>query len=172
MSACRVFSMFAALAVLLDFLLQVTAFVALIVFYFWRTEDKRVDCYPCMKISSYTNSDKGIDQKNPGLLTRYMKEIHAPILSLWGALCTRIQPGLEQKIVLPRDSYLQEGIDQFSFFNFAVSAFVTQMFKMTVPLPYSLKKNLHGSSMLYPLMIVPKAAMELTLAVWTGTVEL
>ncbi|RXH71137.1 hypothetical protein DVH24_015759 [Malus domestica] len=37
----------------------------------------------------------GIDQKNPGLLTRYMK-----------ALCTRIQPGLEQKIVLPRDSYL------------------------------------------------------------------
>ncbi|TQE07626.1 hypothetical protein C1H46_006769 [Malus baccata] len=177
MSACRVFSMFAglfskislahssaALAVLLDFLLQVTVFVALIVFDFWRTEDKRVDCYPCMKISSYTNSDKGIDQKNPGLLTRYMK-----------ALCTRIQPGLEQKIVLPQDSYLQvckSGLEQFSFFNFAVSAFVTQMFKMTVPLPYSLKKNSHGSSMLYPLMIVLKAAMELTLAVWTGTVEL
>ncbi|KAH0974444.1 hypothetical protein GBA52_016343 [Prunus armeniaca] len=124
MPACRVFSMFAALAVLLDFLLQVTAFVALIVFDFRRTEDKRVDCFPCMKISSYTNSDKGIDQRKPGLLTRYMKEIHAPILSLWGvkiavicvfvafalasiALCTRIQPGLEQKIVLPRDSYLQ-----------------------------------------------------------------
>ncbi|KAL6279197.1 hypothetical protein ACE6H2_016078 [Prunus campanulata] len=124
MPACRVFSMFAALAVLLDFLLQVTAFVALIVFDFRRTEDKRVDCFPCMKISSYTNSDKGIDQRKPGLLARYMKDIHAPILSLWGvkiavicvfvafalasiALCTRIQPGLEQKIVLPRDSYLQ-----------------------------------------------------------------
>ncbi|TQD98301.1 hypothetical protein C1H46_016122 [Malus baccata] len=124
MPACRVFSMFAALAVLLDFLLQVTAFVALIVFDFRRTEDKRVDCFPCMKISSYANSDKGIDQNNPGLLTRYMKEIHAPNLSLWGvkmvvisifvafalasiALCTRIQPGLEQQIVLPRDSYLQ-----------------------------------------------------------------
>lgn len=111
----------AALAVLLDFLLQVTAFVALIVFDFRRTEDKRVDCFPCMKISSYTNSDKGIrifleltsgwciilvahtnfqhmiflsiiylfikiyiisiwmlsylgiDQRKPGLLTRYMK---------------------------------------------------------------------------------------------------
>ncbi|GAB2291644.1 NPC intracellular cholesterol transporter 1 [Dionaea muscipula] len=53
-----------------------------------------------------------------------MKEVHAPILALWGvkvvvlsifagftlasiALCTRIQPGLEQKIALPRDSYLQ-----------------------------------------------------------------
>ncbi|XP_004301979.1 PREDICTED: niemann-Pick C1 protein-like [Fragaria vesca subsp. vesca] len=124
MPACRVFSMFAALAVLLDFLLQVTAFVALIVLDFRRTEDKRVDCFPCMKISSYSNSDKGTEERKRGLLARYMKEIHAPILSLWIvkivvisifvafslasiALCTRIQPGLEQKIVLPQDSYLQ-----------------------------------------------------------------
>ncbi|XP_062027066.1 uncharacterized protein LOC133743216 [Rosa rugosa] len=124
MPACRVFSMFAALAVLLDFLLQVTAFVALIVLDFRRTEDNRVDCFPCLKVSSYTNSDKGIEERKPGLLARYMKEIHAPILSVWVvkivvisifvafslasiALCTRIQPGLEQKIVLPQDSYLQ-----------------------------------------------------------------
>lgn len=124
MPACRVFSMFAALAVLLDFLLQVTAFVALIVFDFLRAEDKRIDCFPCLKVSSCANSDKGIGQRKPGLLARYMKEIHAPILSLWGvklvvisvfvgfalasiALCGRIEPGLEQKIVLPRDSYLQ-----------------------------------------------------------------
>ncbi|KAJ0024062.1 hypothetical protein Pint_09225 [Pistacia integerrima] len=125
MPACRVFSMFAALAVLLDFLLQVTAFVALIVFDFLRAEDKRIDCFPCLKISSsYPDSDKGIGRRKPGLLAHYMKEIHAPILSLWGvkivvisvfvafalasiALSTRIEPGLEQKIVLPRDSYLQ-----------------------------------------------------------------
>ncbi|XP_056177183.1 uncharacterized protein LOC115669675 isoform X1 [Syzygium oleosum] len=125
MPACRVFSMFAALAVLLDFLLQVTAFVALIVFDFLRAEDKRVDCFPCIKVSSsYADSDKGIGRKKIGLLARYMKEVHVPILSLWGvkflvisvfvafavasiALCTRIEPGLEQKIVLPRDSYLQ-----------------------------------------------------------------
>ncbi|KAL9395386.1 hypothetical protein Peur_009639 [Populus x canadensis] len=125
MPACRVFSMFAALAVLLDFLLQVTAFVAFIVFDFLRAEDKRIDCIPCRKISSSSaDSDKGIGGRRPGLLARYMKEIHAPILSLWGvkivviaifaaftlssiALSTRVQPGLEQKIVLPRDSYLQ-----------------------------------------------------------------
>ncbi|KAI9201267.1 hypothetical protein LWI28_020944 [Acer negundo] len=125
MPACRVFSMFAALAVLLDFLLQVTAFVALIVFDFLRAEDKRVDCFPCIKTSSsYADSDKGMGQRKPGLLARYMKEVHAPILSLWGvkiivisvfvayalasiALSTRIEPGLEQKIVLPQDSYLQ-----------------------------------------------------------------
>ncbi|KAF9683241.1 hypothetical protein SADUNF_Sadunf05G0192200 [Salix dunnii] len=125
MPACRVFSMFAALAVLLDFLLQVTAFVALIVFDFLRAEDKRVDCIPCMKISSsHADTPKGIGGRSPGLLARYMKEIHAPILSLWGvkiavisifaaftlaciALATRVEPGLEQQIVLPQDSYLQ-----------------------------------------------------------------
>ncbi|KAG6783580.1 hypothetical protein POTOM_009236 [Populus tomentosa] len=134
MPACRVFSMFAALAVLLDFLLQVTAFVAFIVFDFLRAEDKRIDCIPCRKVSSSSaDSDKGIGGRRPGLLARYMKiresfmpdeEIHAPVLSLWGvkivviaifaaftlssiALSTRVQPGLEQKIVLPRDSYLQ-----------------------------------------------------------------
>ncbi|KAI5590215.1 hypothetical protein BDE02_05G214700 [Populus trichocarpa] len=125
MPACRVFSMFAALAVLLDFLLQVTAFVALIVFDFLRAEDKRVDCIPCMKISSsYADTPKGIGGRRPGLLARYMREIHAPILSLWGvkiavisifaaftlaciALTTRVESGLEQQIVLPQDSYLQ-----------------------------------------------------------------
>ncbi|GMJ03351.1 Niemann-Pick disease type C1-1 [Hibiscus trionum] len=125
MPACRVFSMFAALAVLLDFLLQVTAFVSLIIFDFLRVEGRRVDCFPCIKASStYAESEKGISGRKPGLLARYMKEVHAPILSFWGvkiivvsafvsfslasiALSTRIEPGLEQKIVLPQDSYLQ-----------------------------------------------------------------
>ncbi|KAI4388512.1 hypothetical protein MLD38_000833 [Melastoma candidum] len=127
MPACRVFSMFAALAVLLDFLLQVTAFVSLIVFDFLRTEDKRVDCFPCIKVSN-ADSEKGIRKREPGLLARYMKNVHAPILSRWGvkmavvsifvafsvaciALCARVEPGLEQKIVLPRDSYLQGYFD-------------------------------------------------------------
>ncbi|KAK7311019.1 hypothetical protein RJT34_08869 [Clitoria ternatea] len=125
MPACRVFSMFAALAVLLDFLLQVSAFVALIVLDSLRAEDKRVDCFPCITVhSSHADPNTGIGQRKPGLLARYMKEVHAPILSIWGvkivviaifvgfalasiALSTRIEPGLEQEIVLPRDSYLQ-----------------------------------------------------------------
>ncbi|XP_054787457.1 uncharacterized protein LOC129293484 [Prosopis cineraria] len=125
MPACRVFSMFAALAVLLDFLLQITAFVALVTFDFIRAENDRIDCFPCIKVTSAPiQHSEGIRQERDGLLTRYVKEIHAPILGLWGvkivvvamfvaftlasiALCTRIERGLEQKIVLPRDSYLQ-----------------------------------------------------------------
>lgn len=125
MPACRVFSMFAALAVLLDFLLQVTAFVALIAFDCRRAEDNRIDCFPCIKVpSSPGGSNEGINQRRPGLLARYMKEVHAPVLGLWAvkivviaifvafalasvALCPRIESGLEQQVVLPRDSYLQ-----------------------------------------------------------------
>ncbi|XP_020084535.1 Niemann-Pick C1 protein-like [Ananas comosus] len=128
MPACRVFSMFAALAVLLDFVLQVTAFVALIVFDFIRAEAGRVDCVPCIKISPSNDPDKGDGQHKLGFLARYMKEVHAPILGLRGVkviviavfvgfaftsivLSTRLQPGLEQKIVLPRNSYLQDYFD-------------------------------------------------------------
>ncbi|KAF9676396.1 hypothetical protein SADUNF_Sadunf09G0134200 [Salix dunnii] len=125
MPACRVFSMFAALAVLLDFLLQVTAFVALITFDCQRAEDNRIDCFPCIKVpSSPGGSNEGINQRRPGFLARYMKEVHAPILGVWAvkivviaifvafalasiALCPRIESGLEQQVVLPRDSYLQ-----------------------------------------------------------------
>ncbi|KAE9603499.1 putative protein patched/dispatched [Lupinus albus] len=125
MPACRVFSMYAALAVLLDFILQVTAFVALIVLDSLRAEAKRVDCFPCIKVRSMrVDFDKGVGQSKPGFLARFMKEVLAPILSIWGvkiaviaiftaftlasiALSTRIEPGLAQNIVLPRDSYLQ-----------------------------------------------------------------
>ncbi|KAK9740157.1 hypothetical protein RND81_03G015700 [Saponaria officinalis] len=123
MPAVRVFSMFAALAVLLDFLLQVTAFVALIVFDFRRAEDHRIDCIPCIKVSSVDDTNSGITRKR-GPLAYYMKEVHARILSLWAikvlvvsvfigialasvTLSTRIEPGLEQQIVLPKNSYLQ-----------------------------------------------------------------
>ncbi|CAN6688278.1 unnamed protein product [Malus baccata var. baccata] len=125
MPACRVFSMFAALAVLLDFFLQVTAFVALIYFDFLRAEDNRVDCFPCIQVApSSEGTSEGIYHRRAGLLTRYMKEVHARILGYWVikmvvvavflaftlasiTLCTSIEPGLEQKIALPRDSYLQ-----------------------------------------------------------------
>ncbi|KAG2291020.1 hypothetical protein Bca52824_037689 [Brassica carinata] len=127
MPACRIFSMFAALAILLDFFLQITAFVALIVFDCKRAADNRIDCFPCVKVSS--SSQESVEGgSEPGFLERYMKEVHAPVLGLWVvkmvvvavflafalasiALSPRLETGLEQKIVLPRDSYLQDYFD-------------------------------------------------------------
>uniref|UniRef100_A0A0E0DH79 SSD domain-containing protein n=1 Tax=Oryza meridionalis TaxID=40149 RepID=A0A0E0DH79_9ORYZ len=115
MPATRVFSMFAA-------------FVALIVLDFRRAQDGRIDCVPCARVKlSVVASDGGNHQGLP-LLARYMKNVHAPILGYRAvkfvviavfvgfsfasiALSTRLQPGLEQKIVLPRDSYLQDYFD-------------------------------------------------------------
>jgi hypothetical protein len=42
----------AAVAVLLDYLLQITAFVALLTLDFRRTESGRVDCLPCIPVGS------------------------------------------------------------------------------------------------------------------------
>ncbi|KAG2574016.1 hypothetical protein PVAP13_7KG294500 [Panicum virgatum] len=128
MPATRVFSMFAALAVFMDFLLQVTAFVALIVFDFRRAQDGRIDCVPCARIMSSPATGDGGDGQRLHLLARYMRDIHGPILSYRAvkfvviavfvgltfasiALSPRLQPGLEQKIVLPRNSYLQDYFD-------------------------------------------------------------
>ncbi|XP_038721590.1 NPC intracellular cholesterol transporter 1-like isoform X2 [Tripterygium wilfordii] len=105
MPACRVFSMFAVFDAL-------------------RIEDNRIDCFPCVKVSASGEPNEGISQRRGELLAWYMKEVHARILGLWGVkvfvlaifvgfalasigLCRRIEAGLEQNIVLPRDSYLQ-----------------------------------------------------------------
>ncbi|CAJ1971645.1 unnamed protein product [Sphenostylis stenocarpa] len=160
MPACRVFSMIAALAVLLDFLLQITAFVALVTLDFVRARDNRIDCFPCIKLNpSSVEENEGIvgfrngiafmiflqyfasnlkdlavfdmilkaycsDYKFDPFVALSVLDVHAPFLGLWGvkilviavfvaftlasiALCTRIEPGLQQQIALPRDSYLQ-----------------------------------------------------------------
>jgi hypothetical protein len=50
---------FAALAVLLDFLLQVTAFVALVTLDFRRAEGGRVDCLPCLHVAGREDDISG-----------------------------------------------------------------------------------------------------------------
>lgn len=40
------------MAVLLDYLLQITAFVALLTLDFRRSESGRVDCFPCISVGT------------------------------------------------------------------------------------------------------------------------
>ncbi|XP_024537549.1 NPC intracellular cholesterol transporter 1 isoform X1 [Selaginella moellendorffii] len=130
MPACRVFSMFAAFAILLDFLLQITAFVSLLTYDFTRTEANRVDCLPCIKArerdynAGYPNREGLRGEGGAGLVSVYMQKVHAPfllkpavkavvlaafsaLLLVSIALAVRLPAGLNQQIVLPRDSYLQ-----------------------------------------------------------------
>ncbi|MCO5604732.1 hypothetical protein L7F22_058902 [Adiantum nelumboides] len=131
MPACRVFSMFAAVAVFLDYLLQLTAFVALLTYDLKRTQANRVDCFPCFSVSPLDDEATGTRERfhqAPGWLVTYMQKIHAPLLQIPTvkacvlaafiglffvsiALIARISPGLEQQVALPRDSYLQGYFD-------------------------------------------------------------
>uniref|UniRef100_A0A0E0KTZ2 SSD domain-containing protein n=1 Tax=Oryza punctata TaxID=4537 RepID=A0A0E0KTZ2_ORYPU len=170
MPATRVFSMFAA-------------FVALIVLDFRRAQDGRIDCVPCARVkSSVVTSDGGNHQGLP-LLARYMK-----------ALSTRLQPGLEQKIVLPRDSYLQLCIGTYKsdMFNqpvlHAVNMIKTQAHVVQVEHAIIVqrasydqtcimdahpqlnsKRKFHGFLMHFHRVIVLRVAKELILQVWTLT---
>uniref|UniRef100_A0A0E0H4E3 SSD domain-containing protein n=1 Tax=Oryza nivara TaxID=4536 RepID=A0A0E0H4E3_ORYNI len=203
MPATRVFSMFAA-------------FVALIVLDFRRAQDGRIDCVPCARVkSSVVASDGGNHQGLP-LLARYMKNVHAPILGYRAvkfvviavfvgfsfasiALSTRLQPGLEQKIVLPRDSYLQDYFDDLATYmkvgpplyfvikNFNYSSasehtnkicsinqcdsnsLLNETCIMDAHPQLNSKRNFHGFLTHFRQVIVLRVAKELILQVWTLT---
>ncbi|EIE26672.1 multidrug efflux transporter AcrB transmembrane domain-containing protein [Coccomyxa subellipsoidea C-169] len=131
MPAVRNFSICAALAVLLDFCLQVTAFVALLALDAQRIREGRLDVAPCIQLppkylgaAADGHNGHGSSEEPLLALQRYMAEVHAPLLlkpAVQGVvlavflglflLCCgalpHISKGLEQETALPRDSFLQ-----------------------------------------------------------------
>jgi len=124
MPAVKIFSLYAAMAVLIDFLLQITAFVALMTLDCQRQERNQLDALCCFTIRPST--EKPVGQES--LLYRFFKCIYAPwILSEWirpcvmtifvGWMCASVAMGswvtigLDQQISMPHDSYV---IDYFN----------------------------------------------------------
>ncbi|KAL1790409.1 Niemann-Pick C1 1 [Sigmodon hispidus] len=126
MPAVRTFALTAGLAIILDFLLQMTAFVALLSLDRKRQEASRLDFLCC-----FSNRKLPPPEQKEGLLLRFFRKIYAPFLmnrfirpvvillflALFGAnlyfMC-HISVGLDQELALPKDSYL---IDYFDFLN-------------------------------------------------------
>uniref|UniRef100_A0A8C1N4A8 Niemann-Pick disease, type C1 n=1 Tax=Cyprinus carpio TaxID=7962 RepID=A0A8C1N4A8_CYPCA len=78
MPAVRTFSLFAGLAVFIDFLLQISCFVSLLGLDIKRQEANRPDILCCVKLS------EGQQVKSEGCLFRFFKKIYAPfILKDW-----------------------------------------------------------------------------------------
>ncbi|EPZ34489.1 Patched domain-containing protein [Rozella allomycis CSF55] len=113
------FSLYAAVAIFVDFILQITCFVSLLTIDSKRHLDNRIDCFPCVSLPKSSYNFKS------SILHRYMKNIHSRFLSktrvrysilvlftttffasLYGLF--NIQIGLDQKVALPSDSYLVE----------------------------------------------------------------
>uniref|UniRef100_A0A8C5MCV0 NPC1 like intracellular cholesterol transporter 1 n=1 Tax=Leptobrachium leishanense TaxID=445787 RepID=A0A8C5MCV0_9ANUR len=118
MPAVRTFALNAAMAILLDFILQITMFVALVSMDTKRQEESRFDICCCCK--SKTEKRK---KKSKGLLITVMKKFYCPFLLnpysrvivmvlFMGMFCCGLYfllhcpVGLNQELAVPLDSYV------------------------------------------------------------------
>jgi Niemann-Pick C1 protein len=127
MPAVRNFAAYAAGAVLINALLQVTMFVAVLALNQRRVEAGRADCIPCIKIkraeTSTAGSGIGPAYEEEGSLQKFIRRVYAPallgkkakvviitiflgIFTAGLALLPKVQLGLDQRIALPSDSHL------------------------------------------------------------------
>jgi Niemann-Pick C1 protein len=132
MPAVRNFAAYAAGAVFINAILQVTMFISVLALNQRRVEDGRADCVPCVRV---VNTDAvigndaymyGADEE--GGLQRFIRKVYAPALlgkkakvivitiflglfTAGLALLPEVKLGLDQRIAIPSDSYL---IDYFN----------------------------------------------------------
>ncbi|KAJ7338746.1 hypothetical protein JRQ81_012648 [Phrynocephalus forsythii] len=121
MPAVRTFSLFAAVAVLIDFLLQITCFVSLLGLDIKRQEKNKYDILCCIKGGEEISSV----QHSESLLFLFFKKIYAPfllkdwmrpivisifvgVLSFSIAVTNKVEIGLDQKLSMPDDSYVMD----------------------------------------------------------------
>ncbi|KAK3067471.1 niemann-Pick type C- protein 1 [Teratosphaeriaceae sp. CCFEE 6253] len=134
MPAVRNFAAYAAGAVAVNALLQVTMFVSVLALNQERVERGAVDCVPCVTVSKSGGAHggfggapfSGVDEE--GWLSRFVRKTYAPALlgnkmrvavitvflgffAVGIALLPEVQLGLDQRIALPTGSYL---IDYFN----------------------------------------------------------
>ncbi|XP_040027368.2 NPC intracellular cholesterol transporter 1 [Gasterosteus aculeatus] len=117
MPAVRTFSLFAGLAVFIDFLLQISCFVSLLGLDARRQEANRLDIFCCAKLP------EGQETRTDSFLFRFFKKIFAPfvlkewvrpiivavfvgMLSFSIAVVNKVEIGLDQKLSMPDDSYV------------------------------------------------------------------
>ncbi|KAL4791047.1 patched family-domain-containing protein [Aspergillus venezuelensis] len=127
MPAVRNFAVYAAGAVFINAILQVTMFISVLALNQRRVESLRADCLPCLtvrKANSGMAEDRGFDdQDGESALQRFIRKVYAPlilnrrvkvlvviiflgILTAGLALIPEVALGLDQRIALPSDSYL------------------------------------------------------------------
>ncbi|KAG1753799.1 patched family-domain-containing protein [Suillus paluster] len=126
MPAVRNFALYAAGSVLLNALLQVTVFVSALTIDLKRVEASRVDCFPCIRWPSrIALLDAPMNASGLGRVARFIRRHYAPFLLqpvVKGAVLLtfagffvlsvismqHIPLGLDQRLALPSDSYLND----------------------------------------------------------------
>jgi Niemann-Pick C1 protein len=132
MPAVRMFALYAAVALIINFFLQMTCFLGLFALDTKRQLDNRLDIFWCIKTKK---SEKHPAIGKEGLLFTFFRDIYSPFLMKdnvrivvllgFGAwLCSsiavldKLHIGLEQELSMPEDSYM------INYFNFYQKYFV------------------------------------------------
>lgn len=119
MPAVNTFATYAAVAVFIDFVLQISAFVAMMVIDEKRFENNRLDLLCCFRSSTFKNDseyDTSLLQKmftkyyTPFVLSKHMRPIIIIIFTCWSCfsliVAPSIEPGLDQELSMPKDSHV------------------------------------------------------------------
>jgi len=146
MPAVRNFAIYAAGAVFINAILQVTMFISVLALNQRRVEDRRADCFPCVQIKSarvhlgdadFCNSARyyegaGVDEST---LQKFIRKTYAPFLlgrqtkvlivviflgifTAGVSLIPEVKLGLDQRVAIPDDSYLiQYFNDLYDYFD-------------------------------------------------------
>lgn len=137
MPAVRNFAAYAAGAVLVNALLQVTMFVSVLSLNQKRVESNRADCFPCVKLGKSESAHGGLvyGSGDEGLLQNFIRKSYAPtllgrrvkvaiVVGFLGlftaglAMMPKVALGLDQRIAFPSGSYLiQYFNDLDNYFN-------------------------------------------------------
>ncbi|EJD53697.1 multidrug efflux transporter AcrB transmembrane domain-containing protein [Auricularia subglabra TFB-10046 SS5] len=125
MPAVRNFALYAAGSVFINAVLQITVFVSALALDVRRTEAGRIDCFPCIRMPSKIVLLDISPTVHASRLARIIRRHYAPfllresvklvVLIAFGALFVasvisiqHIELGLDERLALPRDSYLIE----------------------------------------------------------------
>lgn len=184
--ALQQFCIVAASAVAIDFLLQITCFVSGLTLDTMRVEQRRLDCFPCVKKSGGGDSDAGAS-----LITSIMQKYYIPCLfSLPGkviVIClyltflgmglygmTTFQLGLEPQLAAPNDFYL---VDYYNT-EFSLGEAGPPAYLVLKDLDYekpevreSIRKVSTGMSFLQKYVETPIYSWMDAVDAWTGHVE-
>ncbi|POW20655.1 hypothetical protein PSHT_03243, partial [Puccinia striiformis] len=123
MPAVRNFAIYAAGAVIINTLLQMTVFISAMAIDLHRMELNKMDCLPCIHVATSTSFSDLATASAEGDLARFFRTMYMPFLMkrkikilvlsvfsgifVFSALCSkRIELGLDQRLALPQESHL------------------------------------------------------------------
>ncbi|KAG6331807.1 hypothetical protein ID866_7283 [Astraeus odoratus] len=121
MPAVRNFALYAAGSVLLNAILQVTVFISALTLDLKRTESGRVDCVPCIRLPARIALPDAPNYAGPGRLAYFIRLfllqplVKGIVILVFTGLFVlsvismqHIELGLDQRLALPSDSYLND----------------------------------------------------------------